>query len=542
MQRSAGELHTLSPEEETVARQFPIARRRLLQASAGSLASAIALGSAGKAAEASSPSGANPTFGVDLRAAGKPLKHFWEPCIGGDHAKQALRRDFQDQLTRAHRELGVRSVRMHGVLAPQMSVYANPRGANQSPNPYSFFNVHQAYDHLVEQGMHPFVELSSMPRDMAAALPPAQGVQSVFYYEFLNSPPKNFADWGALVKAFVRDLVDRYGLAEVRKWPFEVWNEPNLSFWGGTAQQYYELYRAAAEAVKSVDASIPVGGPATDGDGLSYLQGFLEYVDKNRVPIDFVSSHGYENNSLSGSRGVADVFARTRAAIPSHLPYYVTETGATYLPNVSDQSDTSYAAAFWVKTVAECHGITDVLSLWCFSDIFEEEQQASRMFNGGYGALTMYGTPKPVYRAFELLHGLGDRRMPVTEANVPATLGMLAAGSARGGYDLILYNHSLPNGGAAAKQETVTVRIHGAAPTHTASLTRIDADHGNSRQEWFDMGSPLYPNKAQVERIEAASQVFPTPIAPVRSADKPGKDVTFEIVLPAEGVAALHLR
>ena len=32
----------------------------------------------------------------------------------------------------------------------------------------------------------------------------------------------------------------RYGAAEVKTWYFEVWNEPNLSyFWSGTQQQYY---------------------------------------------------------------------------------------------------------------------------------------------------------------------------------------------------------------------------------------------------------------------------------------------------------------
>lgn len=516
-----------------------IPRRRVLQAGAGVLASAVVFGGSASAASAAVPSRSTPVFSVDIANSGTPLNHFWESCIGGDHAKQCLRRDFQDQLAQAHRDLGVRSVRMHGVFAPQMSVYANPRPANQSPDPYSFFNVHQAYDHLVSIGMHPYVELSAMPTDMAAALPPAAGVGEIFYYGFLNSPPKDVTEWGKLVGAFARDLVSRYGVAEVRNWPFEVWNEPNLAFWGGTPQQYYQLYQAAAEAIKNVDAAIPVGGPATDGDGLSYLKGFLDFVQANRVPIDFVSSHGYENNQLSGPRGVADIFAATRATVPKELAYYVSETGPNYSFD-SDQNDTSYAAAFWVKTVAECHGVTDVLSLWCFSDIFEEGRQASNIFNGGYGALTMYGTPKPIYRAFELLHRLGDRRLPVSSTGVPATLGMLAANSSQGGFDLVIYNHSLPNGGATAVEETVSVQVAGAGRTRSASLTRIDADHGNTRQAWQHLGSPVYPTPAQLSAIEAASEVRPVPIAPVGPAV--GGNLTFEITVPAEAVAALHLR
>ncbi len=80
----------------------------------------------------------------------------------------------------------------------------------------------------------------------------------------------------------------------MRNWPFEVWNEPNLGFWGG---------------------------------GLSYLEGFLDFVEANDVPIDFVSSHGYENNVLAGPRGVADIFAPTRAVRPSQRTHLTVRSG-----------------------------------------------------------------------------------------------------------------------------------------------------------------------------------------------------------------------
>ena len=36
-------------------------------------------------------------------------------------------------------------------------------------------------------------------------------------------------------------LVDRYGLVEVSRWYFEIWNEPNLNFWAGEPEEatYY---------------------------------------------------------------------------------------------------------------------------------------------------------------------------------------------------------------------------------------------------------------------------------------------------------------
>lgn len=58
-------------------------------------------------------------------------------------------------------------------------------------------------------------------------------------------------------------MEERYGVDEVRSWPFEIWNEPNCGFWSGTMQDYYEFYSVTVNAIKSVDPLLKVGGPAT---------------------------------------------------------------------------------------------------------------------------------------------------------------------------------------------------------------------------------------------------------------------------------------
>jgi xylan 1,4-beta-xylosidase len=69
--------------------------------------------------------------------------------------------------------------------------------------------------------------------------------------------------------------------------------------------------------------------------------------------------------------------------------------------------DEPYAAAFLVKTVMEANGLVEGYSFWTFTDIFEENYFPSMPFHGGFGLLNLHGIPKPTYRAFELLHGLG---------------------------------------------------------------------------------------------------------------------------------------
>jgi len=56
------------------------------------------------------------------------------------------------------------------------------------------------------------------------------------------TPPADPHEWAELMRRLTAHWGERYGLEELRRWYFEVWNEPNLrSFWAGTQQDYFEL-------------------------------------------------------------------------------------------------------------------------------------------------------------------------------------------------------------------------------------------------------------------------------------------------------------
>ena len=374
-----------------------------------------------------------------------PFPHVWQRAVGGDWAKQALRRDYQDHLVDAHRDLGVESLRFHDVFNSAMSVDAPtvplgpislPRPAAFTRDPYSFFNVDQIYDFLVEHGMHPFVELSSMP-DALAATPSAP---RIFLYRFNSAEPADYAEWGRLVGAFARHMVDRYGIGEVAGWPFEVWNEPNIPFFAGNEDAYFLLYRHAAEAIKGVDARLQVGGPATSAGQLSlgeprapgpeYYRRFMERVKAANVPIDFGSAHGYETDTGAGPDGAATFFKRNRADTPAGLPLYITETNVS--TTLGDpRLDNADAAAGFLKTVIETVGVVDALSFWAFTDIFEEFTQPDNPFSGSFGLQTIHGIKKPSYRLLQILRDVGTRRVPLTLTGAPAGSGLCDRRSSR---------------------------------------------------------------------------------------------------------------
>ena len=109
--------------------------------------------------------------------------------------------------------------------------------AHQDKPLYSFFNADRICDFLLSIGMRPFVEFGFMPEMLAS------GPEPVFHYRGNIMPPKDYDVWSTLIRKLVGHWVERYGLAEVRQWFFEVWNEPNLpAFWTGTQEDYFRLY------------------------------------------------------------------------------------------------------------------------------------------------------------------------------------------------------------------------------------------------------------------------------------------------------------
>ena len=123
----------------------------------------------------------------------------------------------------------------------------------------------------LELGIRPFLELGFMPQALKS------GEQSIFYWRANVTPPDSYEKWAALVKATLEHLVERYGRDEVITWPVEVWNEPNIPFWAGTMEEYFQLYDYSAKAVKEVDPRIQLGGPAICGvETEKWLMGFIE--------------------------------------------------------------------------------------------------------------------------------------------------------------------------------------------------------------------------------------------------------------------------
>ncbi|MGB9236961.1 MAG: glycosyl hydrolase family 39 [Terriglobales bacterium] len=470
---------------------------------------------------------------VDDSAPSHPFPHFWEKMFGSGRAILSLRASYRDDLRRVKGITDFEYVRFHAIFHDEVEVY--DEDAQGHPT-YNFSYVDQIYDGLLASGVRPFVELSFMPQKLAAD----KGALHSFWYRPNVSPPKDYAKWDDMIRQFIRHLVDRYGIGEVSQWYFEVWNEPNLDFWAGNPKQatYFEMYDHTARAIKSVNARLRVGGPATAQ--AAWADAFIRHCSENNVPVDFVSSHVYGDDPSQDVFGTAEEVPRDqmvcRAIKNVHdqilaspmpgLPLVWSEFNASYMTQPS-VTDAAYMGPWLADTIRQCDGLVQMMSYWTFSDVFEEQGVVKQPFYGGYGLIAEGGIPKPSFAAFELLHKLGEERLALDSTSALAT-------RKKDGTRVVAVWNSGPAGKPGVLR-VITLKFKGGPPVTHASILRVDEEHGNAHLAYEKMGSPHDPSQSQIAALRKAAQL---PAAEIRSVH----NSELTIILPLPGLAVIEVK
>ncbi len=442
---------------------------------------------------------------IDANAAGTPFPHFWEQMFGSGHAILSLRASWRSDAVAVKAVTDFQWVRFHGILDDDTGVFTRDEHGNPV---YNFSQLDEIYDGLLENGIRPLVEISFMPGQLA--FNPYD--LHVFWYHPNVSPPRDWEEWDAFMHALAQHLVDRYGVAEVSQWYFEVWNEPNIDFWGGIPRQesYFELYAHTARALKSVNSRLRVGGPATAA--ASWVPEFLQYASENHVPVDFVSTHGYADDTVENlfqnhepvamDDRVCAAVAKVRKQIDEshspHLPLFWTEWN---VQGMDESRDTVFVGPAVANTIRECDGKVDQMSFWTFSDVFQEDGPIARPFEGHFGLRAKGGINKPSYYGFALLHLLGNERLPAASKNVIATK------TPKG--DVVVAAWNLVDPGETGPARTMELEFRGVPGDARVSISRVDQNHGNVLPQYKAMDSPADPTPAQAKELNAKTALGP---------------------------------
>ena len=468
---------------------------------------------------------------VDTTAQGTPFPHYWERMFGSGRAILSLRDSYRQDLRTVKEATGFEYIRFHAIFHDEVGVYDEADGRPV----YNFSYVDQIYDGLLQAGVRPFVELSFMPKKLAM-----HESYQAFWYRPIVSPPKDWAKWDDLVTQFAQHLVKRYGIDEVSRWYFEVWNEPNLDFWAGEPKQatYWQLYDHTALALKKVSPRLRVGGPATAQ--AAWVDAFLAHATANKIPYDFVSTHVYANDTAHDVFGTEGTIPRTemvcravkkvhdqvKSSLLPDVPVIFSEYNASY-KNETDVTDAVFMGPWLADTIRQCDGLVDTLAYWSLSDVFEEQGVVKQPFYGGYGLMAAGNLPKPAFSAFKLLHQLGEQRLPAGSQSA------LATRRADGTLEIAVWNLYLPEEHGETKQISVT--LSGLTGAHRVKIARLDETHGSLLALYNSMGRPQYPTQKQLQELQQAAEL-PAP----EETQLQGGKITLR--LPPQGLAVIEIQ
>lgn len=433
------------------------------------------------------------------------------------------------------------------------STNAYTEDANGNPI-YNWRIIDSIFDTYIERGMKPLAQIGFMPEALSIKPDPYKhNWKPGDPYDQIHTgwryPPKDYKKWGELVFQWVTHSVQRYGQKEVESWYWELWNEPDAPYWGGTTEEYLKLYDYTADGVKRALPKARIGGPHVTGPngsrGNKFLQAFLKhcisgtnYVTGNTgSPLDFIAFHAkgsprVVDNHVRMNMGqqLRDINAgfKTVASFPEvkHLPIIIGESdpegcaacGMQTNPENAYRNGTMYSS-YTAASFARKYLLADSMKvnfLGAVSWSFEFEDQP---WFYGFRDLATNGVDKPVLNVFRMFGMMKGKRVLV-EGNQMYPLKTMVDSSVRRSYSDI--------GGLAAKDKRtatvmiwnyhdddvkqaaipVDVRIEG-IPSATVTLTeyRIDDQYSNSYEVWKEMGSPQNPTTEQIALLEKAGQL-----------------------------------
>ena len=468
---------------------------------------------------------------IDANAPGKPFPHFWEQTFGSGRAILTLRESYRNDLREVRKVTAFRYVRFHNILHDEVGVYDEDENGNPI---YNFSYVDQIYDGLLENGVRPFLEISFMPKKLALR----QDIHP-FWYKQIVSPPKDYQKWDDLMQAFAQHLIERYGIDEVAQWYFEVWNEPNIDFWSGEPKQstYFELYDHTARALKSVNPRLRIGGPSTSS--AHWVDDFLRHVIAENVPIDFVSSHGYADDTVEDlfgtkedipmsqrvCRAIKKVHDQIAATARPNLPLMWTEWNVPSFGPLGAR-DTTYVGAALADDIRQCDGLVTMLSFWTFSDVFEEGGPKHEPFDGGFGLMALGGIKKPSYWGHALLHKLGEERIANSSSNILVTKRSDGA--------LVVAAWNAVDLDKKGSDLTLDLSVAGVPANARVLVSRVDPEYGNTLAIYKNIGSPRYPTQAQVREMNRSSQPPPPTALKLQNG-------SIKVGVPVNGLVLLEI-
>ena len=526
------------------------------------------------------------TITVDAGQSLGPLKPIWR-YFGADEPNYATMKDGQRLLADLG-QLAPKQIyfRAHNLLTSGDGTAAFKWGSTNAytedaaGNPvYDWRGVDRIFDSYLARGVRPYAQIGFMPEAMSTQPEPYRhdwrpGLPYQRIYTGWTKPPKDYAKWGELAYQWTKHEVEQRGAGEVNTWWWEVWNEANIAYWGGTPGEFRKLHDYAIAGVRRALPTARVGGPDCAGAGGQFMQDFLEHclhgtnyaTGEKGTPLDFVSFHAkgaptfVDGHVRMGINAQLKTIETAFAIIGSYpelknIPVIIGESdpegcAACQGPQNAYRNGTmysSYTAAVFARKhdLAALHHVNlEGAITWAFT--FEDQP-----WFAGFRQIATNGVPMAVFNVFRMYALMGDERLRADSTGAIALTDLIDHG-VRGAPDVAALATRAPHKIAvmvwhyhdddvAGPDAAVSLAVAGLpADLASAKLThyRIDQEHSNAYAEWKRLGSPIAPNAEQYAALQKSSALATLAEAPATVAAKDGT-AQLAFNLPRQAVSLL---
>ena len=416
---------------------------------------------------------------------------------------------------------------------------------------YSWTILDRIFDTYLALRIKPLVQVGFMPEALSTHPQPYRHnfPQGAIFTGWAY-PPKDYPKWADVVYHFAAHLRDRYGEAETKTWLWEIWNEPDIDYWKGTAEEYFKLYDFSAAAILRALPGASVGGPDTTGPAspraADFLRKFLEHcvhernfaTDKIGSPLAFISFHPKGATEWREDHVQMGV-ARQLASIEQGFKIVASFPEWQNTPIILGESDPEGCAACTARTHPQnayrngaqfASYTAEVLN-----SIYDLSRREQINFTGavtwsfefedqpyfeGYRELATNGLDKPVLNAFRMFGLLGSERLKADSSAAIPTDTVLRDGvrgqpdintiATRKDHEIEILIWNYHDADLPVDPAKIALSVSGLpANVSKAQLEhfRIDSDHSNAFTAWKEMGSPQAPTPHEYERLENAGQL-----------------------------------
>ena len=419
---------------------------------------------------------------------------------------------------------------------------------------YDWTIMDRIFDTWIERGIKPIVEMGFMPEALSSKPQPYRhfwkpGDSYNDVYTGWRYPPNDYNKWAELIYRWVIHSVERYGQQEVESWYWELWNEPDIKYWGGTFDEYCKLYDYSADAVKRALPTARVGGPHVTSPGYSgparFLRAFLVHCESGTnyatgqtgAPLDFIAFHakgaprftngivqmGIGNQLKQVEKGFEIISSNPRF---KDLPVVIGECdpegcaacGMSVAPENGYRNGTmfsSYTASAFTR-IFDMARHFNVNLLGIVSWAFEFEDQP---WFHGFRDLATNGVDKPVLNVFRMFGKMGGTSVEVLtdggftwreiiDSGVRGTKSDIGAIATKRGNETAVLFWNYHDDDKMSPDAAINFVIKGITSKKVEVVQyRIDKSHSNSFEAWKQMGSPQNPSLEQYAELERAGKL-----------------------------------